>query len=61
MDYLDILETMKPMKATRCSVLFHPRAYMLRGPSSRLGHALKCAPSPFGRQSQHLIPVNNAE
>lgn len=61
MDNSDILETVVPMRVARCSVLFHPRAYMLRVPSSWLGHARKCAPSPFGRQSQHLIPVNNAE
>ena len=61
MENTDIIETIVPMKAPGYSVLFHPRAYMLRVPSSWFGHAPTCAPSPLGRQSQHLILVKNAE
>jgi hypothetical protein len=42
------------------TVSTHPRADMPVVPPSRLGYAQRCAPSPLGRQAQHLNSVRNA-
>lgn len=42
------------------SAYAHTRADMPRVPSSWLGYAQMCAPSPLRRQAQHLNPVRNA-
>ena len=35
----------------------HSWAYMPSIPSSLLGYALMCAPSPLSRQARHLDPI----